>query len=299
MNGKLEPCGCSPKTDYGGVARLAGYISRYGGELSPYLLIDAGNFTSQDTPQGRLQAEAMLKSFSIMKYDAVALLRNEKAFAEDFLSSLIRKYNIPAVSDSPPHPRTVTLRRGGINVNISISAVDYRKDALNIFLTDTPLPGPAGMGEWDIIINSSGEIQEEPLKVNGAIIVSGYPEGKRPGLLRLEIDTKGDITGFRHEWLRLGSNTEEDADVRNVLDDYDSRVAGLLKESGEPPGGTTYLGVEKCAECHQPFVESWQKTRHAKAFASLQQAGKGADPECIVCHTVGFGKEGGRRLLYD
>lgn len=293
MNGKLEPCGCSPKTDYGGVARLAGYIARHGRELSPYLLIDAGNFTARDTPQGRLQAEAMLRSFRIMKYDAVALLSNEKAFAEDFLPSLIRRYDIPAVSDSPPYDTSVLVKKDGFAVNISTNPKDYRKDALNIFLTDIPVSGSAATGSWDIIISSSGEIREKPLKTNGTIIVSGYPEGKRPGLLRLQVDAKGDITGFRHEWLLLGGDSEENADVRNVLDDYDSGVAGLLKESGKPPGGTAYLGVAKCAECHQPFVESWGKTRHARAFASLRQAGKGADPECIACHTVGFGEKGG------
>lgn len=69
VNGELEPCGCSPKTDFGGVARRAGYLAEHRKMRSPYILIDAGNFLDKDTPQGRLKAEAMLKVFSIMKYD--------------------------------------------------------------------------------------------------------------------------------------------------------------------------------------------------------------------------------------
>ena len=42
--GELEPCGCSPKTDFGGVARRAGYLTEHRKTLSPYILIDAGNF---------------------------------------------------------------------------------------------------------------------------------------------------------------------------------------------------------------------------------------------------------------
>lgn len=59
VTGELEPCGCSPKTEFGGVARRAGYIAEQQKMLSPYILIDAGNFLDKDTPQRRLKAEAM------------------------------------------------------------------------------------------------------------------------------------------------------------------------------------------------------------------------------------------------
>src|SRR3990170_7168977 len=84
VNGELEPCGCSPKTDFGGVARRAGYLTEHRKMLSPYILIDAGNFLDKDTPQGRLKAEAMLNAFSIMKYDAAAFLKMEKDFPNSF-----------------------------------------------------------------------------------------------------------------------------------------------------------------------------------------------------------------------
>ncbi len=293
MNGKLEPCGCSPKTDFGGVARLSGYLSGHEKELSPYILIDGGNFASQDTPQGRLQAEAMLKSFGIMKYNAVALLKKEKAFPEDFFPSLIKENNIPAVSDSPQYKQSISVKQDTFNVNVSVDPKDYRKNTLNILLTDLSISESGIIEGWDIIINSSGETLEEPLKVNETIIVSGYPRGKNLGILTLQIDREGNISDFKHSQQPLGNDIKEDVRVRNVLNDYDSEVAGLFKETEKQPAGATYLGVAKCAECHQPFVESWKKTRHAVAFSSLEQAGKGADPECIQCHSVGFREKGG------
>ncbi|KPK02546.1 MAG: hypothetical protein AMK71_01975 [Nitrospira bacterium SG8_35_4] len=66
-----------------------------------------------------------------------------------------------------------------------------------------------------------------------------------------------------------------------------------MKNAERPPAGTTYLGVSKCAECHEPYVESWTTTKHATAFASLKDVEKAGDPECIVCHAVGFGEKGG------
>ena len=89
--GELEPCGCSPKTDFGGVARRAGYLTEHRKTLSPYILIDAGNFSDKGTPQGRLKADAMLKALSIMKYDAVAFLKMEKEFPYSFFSLLFEE----------------------------------------------------------------------------------------------------------------------------------------------------------------------------------------------------------------
>jgi hypothetical protein len=293
IDAELEPCGCSPKTDFGGLARTSGYILRNGTGLSPYVLIDAGNFSGKDSEQGRLKVEAAMKAFNTMKYDAVAFMKNEKSFPPDFLASLVRRYEVPFVSDASPFERSVTVSRGHLDVHISSGLDGLEEDKLNILVTDKSVAELKTAEGWAVIISSSGEIIDQPLKTDGPVIVSGYPKGKRLGILTLHVDEKGKVTNFKHRFEALGPDIQEDEMVRKVLDDYDTRVAALMKDTERPPAGTTYVGVSKCGECHQPYVESWEKTKHAKAFASLEKVGKAADPECIVCHTVGFGEKGG------
>ena len=293
INGKLEPCGCSSKTDFGGIARLSGYLIEHQKDISPYLLIDAGNFSDKDTPQGRLKGEAMLTAYKIMKYDAVAFLKNEKTFQDDFFSPLLEELNVPVISDAPQYIKSFSVKRNNVYVNISIGPEGHQKNELNILLTDLPVSESKLIEGWDIIITSSGEILNEPLRANGTVIVAGYPKAENLGILVLQIDGKGKISDFKHRWQPLVNTIKEDAEVRNILNDYDSKVAVLLKEAEKPPAGTTYLGVARCAECHQLFKESWEKTRHAEAFSSLEHAGKSNDPECIICHVVGFGEDGG------
>jgi len=293
VDGELEPCGCSPKTDFGGLARRAGYIAEHQKMLSPYILIDAGNFLDMDTPQGRLRAEAMLKAFSIMKYDAVAFLKMEKEFPYSFFPGLLKKYKIPVISDMPRYKQSIPIKRDAFDINVSVNPMNHQKGKLNILLTDKPIPEIKHVKEWDIIILSTGEIFEEPLKVNGTIIVSGYPKGERLGILTLQIGSGGEVLEFKHRWQSLGRDIKEDINVRKALKEYDAGVAGLLKDDSKPLAEISYLGVSKCGECHQPFVEIWKKTRHAGAFSSLERAGKSGDPECIKCHTAGFGEKGG------
>jgi len=293
LHGQLETCGCSPKTDFGGLARISGFILENRHELSPYILIDAGNFTDKDTPQGRLKAETILKSFKIMQYDAVALLQNERVFPDDFFVSLIQKYKTPYVSDSFPCDRSLLVTHDLTEINISSDPAVRIEGKLNILLTEQSIADSKMTDGWDLIINSSGVEMDDPFQLNDSIIVAGYPRGKKLGILTLYIDNMGRVTNFKHRFEALGSDIKEDGMIRSVLDNYDSKVAELLKNAEQPSAGITYSGVLKCAECHEPFVESWEKTKHARAFASLEDTGKSLDPECLICHTVGFGESGG------
>ena len=293
LDGELEPCGCSPKTDYGGLARISGYISANRKTLSPYLLMDAGNFSGKDTPQGRLKAETLLQSFAAMKYDVIAVQKNEAEFTGNFISSLIEKYKIPFVSNSNHYKLSISKTRNTLHVHVSADPGDIEENQFNILLTDLPLSECKEMQGWDVIITSSGEILEEPLSLNNTIIVTGYPKGKKLGILTLHIGANGKTTGFEHRWQPLGTDIEEDKKIRQILNEYDARVAALLKATKKPLKVTSYLGIAKCAECHQLFVDTWNKTGHARALLSLRNTGKSSDPECLVCHTVGFGEDGG------
>ncbi len=66
-------------------------------------------------------------------------------------------------------------------------------------------------------------------------------------------------------------------------------VKGLRK-----PGPVTYVGSEKCKKCHDDAYDIWQHSPHAHAYKTLVEkatrpGNRQYDPECIVCHTVGFG----------
>jgi hypothetical protein len=72
-------------------------------------------------------------------------------------------------------------------------------------------------------------------------------------------------------------------------------VAGLKNPGG--PGDPTYVGSEKCKKCHEDAYDTWKKTPHSRAYRDLVAArgpsNRQFDAECIVCHTVGFGRQGG------
>jgi hypothetical protein len=64
------------------------------------------------------------------------------------------------------------------------------------------------------------------------------------------------------------------------------------------PSPVEYAGSGACKTCHEHAYDIWKKTPHSHAYQTLVKSKKRPhnrqhDPECIVCHTVGFGFQSG------
>jgi mono/diheme cytochrome c family protein len=59
------------------------------------------------------------------------------------------------------------------------------------------------------------------------------------------------------------------------------------------PTGQTYVGVKRCSSCHFKQYMSWKKTKHAKEAWESVAAKYRTAPECLVCHTTGYGEATG------
>lgn len=60
-----------------------------------------------------------------------------------------------------------------------------------------------------------------------------------------------------------------------------------------PKLNLSYVGADRCAGCHPGEHAKWKSTGHAHAYEALEKATRPGlrqyDPECVVCHTVGYG----------
>jgi hypothetical protein len=54
-----------------------------------------------------------------------------------------------------------------------------------------------------------------------------------------------------------------------------------------------YLGIEICRRCHGELMPRFVASRHFRAIETLRQRGEAANPECLACHTTGYGRPGG------
>ena len=134
-------------------------------------------------------------------------------------------------------------------------------------------------------------------------------KGKYAGVIG--VSRKGKQLDMKYEVVLIEPKFQPDKGQKNkvldLLDAYAKEVKteGLLEKYIRTPhptqvekhiqdkfGGAHFVGSDECGKCHKQAFNVWKASDHAKAFATLVQANKPAlrqyDPECVICHTVGF-----------
>jgi hypothetical protein len=96
-----------------------------------------------------------------------------------------------------------------------------------------------------------------------------------------------------------------DKAVKDGLVSYYKRVNDFNKDAfkdrkPEPAeaGQASYIGVERCTECHDDARKVWDKTAHATAYPTLQKDFKEFNLDCVSCHVTGYGKPGGSTVTF-
>jgi hypothetical protein len=92
----------------------------------------------------------------------------------------------------------------------------------------------------------------------------------------------------------LSTSLPENAEIAALVGAFQTNLNDILKEdavrtaaSHASADGSYYLGVSKCAECHQKEFDVWSGTKHAQAFQTLVAVNSDALPECYRCHVTG------------
>jgi hypothetical protein len=74
-----------------------------------------------------------------------------------------------------------------------------------------------------------------------------------------------------------------------VVQNVQSQPPAVPVAAVTPPADQNYIGATACGSCHFKQLMTWKKTKHAKeAFENLPEKYK-ADPECLKCHSTGYG----------
>jgi hypothetical protein len=154
------------------------------------------------------------------------------------------------------------------------------------------------------------------------VVTAGGPEDPnfRPEYvgktMLLEVGKKGKNVGFvgfypgnaeqrlRYELVEIdGDRFKNHPRLHQMMQDYQDRLREErpdLLDNAEPPphpSGRTYVGAEKCGECHDQAYAKWASTGHSHAFAGLTTGrpdhegpwvDRKWDAECLACHVTGW-----------
>jgi hypothetical protein len=101
------------------------------------------------------------------------------------------------------------------------------------------------------------------------------------------------VTGdwFSNRVVTLDTSVPDQPGTAALVAAHDAK-ARVGPVAGSQPVAT-YLGTPACARCHAPELAFWRGTKHAHAFAGLEQARSARSLACVGCHVTGFAQPGG------
>ncbi|HMI83772.1 MAG TPA: multiheme c-type cytochrome [Polyangiaceae bacterium] len=111
---------------------------------------------------------------------------------------------------------------------------------------------------------------------------------------------------FRYTLVEVREKLGRDAKVEQRMGSFYKRVNEHNKTAfagRKPPavaaGKSAYTGIEVCSSCHLEERQVWDRTAHARAYATLSTQFKEYNLDCVSCHVTGYEKPGGSTVTMN
>jgi hypothetical protein len=172
------------------------------------------------------------------------------------------------------------------------------------------LPGLDGV---DIVIRGHARSLDDAAEscadtLGGLFETMGVPvffagdRGRILGKVALIPDEKGAFS-VQSELIYLDGRVKEDSTAVADLKVYFAVEAGkrremqmnefLSRDRGTGALRERFLGQGACEKCHAGLTDRLAASRHYRAYETLLQRGEERNPDCLSCHTTGFGRYSG------
>ena len=328
-NGKLEVCNCSGPMP-GGLARRSGLIRSYRAAFRNTFLLDAGDLFWIE-PKA-VQNPFVLKAYRQVGYDAIVLGDQEWAAPSDTLGEWLSAEPTPALSSTiepaegqKPVPLVRAVRREWGPVKLAVLS-DIRRDAF-LFLPRQRLEGLKFSPEADlvrraeqlrrdgfvVVVVAHGDdecLARTARSIPADLIIRGHTRRSEKKLLRVagtpvakvgSADWVG-VVAMKLAGGRVAAmeyrlelvDSHWPLDVR-LLQTYQAYAHAAMRRmlNKKRVKGLDYVPSATCGKCHEAAYRKWRSGPHAGAYKTLSRVGNTGDPNCLMCHTTGFGTEKG------
>ncbi len=151
----------------------------------------------------------------------------------------------------------------------------------------------------DVVVSGHEQekLQEAPVFVKNTVLLNTGTKGKAFGHLDIRWNSDGVVADYEFQALSLSERLPDSPRMVELLTLYQQMLAAenlsVDLEREPPTTGGTYVGSASCKGCHAEAYTIWKRSKHAHAYQTLVSHGHAADPECLTCHTVGFGFQTG------
>jgi hypothetical protein len=144
------------------------------------------------------------------------------------------------------------------------------------------------------------------IRENQSLILATTNESRALGTLTVTLVAPSKVTPVKGEVVLVSDHIAQDEEIAALAAGYRSEIRRTRLAIDDPatlqqdmvPGvkaTASFIGSEHCLTCHPSAAHAWQNSAHAHGWKTLVARDADADPNCITCHSVGFGTPSGYR----
>ena len=196
---------------------------------------------------------------------------------------------------------------------------------VDLFVRESPAAGvpvkladAGGVARTEEIVGVTEQIRDLEHRINGWEKDKGVKpadlaarksdlEALRRKKADMEREAPPPATGsyFRYQLVEVREKLGGDKGVAAEILGYYKRVnehnkAAFKDRKPEPAaeGQASYMGIANCTSCHAEERAVWDKTAHARAYATLEKQFVEYNLDCVGCHVTGYDKPGGSTVTF-
>ena len=142
------------------------------------------------------------------------------------------------------------------------------------------------------------ELIPRPIRIGQTLLVNAGVLGERVGVVHLAIDPSRHVRVLGHEFVPTTAPVPKHPGIEEIYTKY-IKASRAEREVNDPVLPEVHQAPAACEPCHKAICAEYKKSRHARAWQTLVEAGRATESACWYCHTMGYGREGGFRNIKD
>ena len=310
VRGRLVPYGCF-SGKMGGLTRIATLFRSRSAEN--VLRFDAGDAIEGPADFQRIGHLAILKAFAKLDYAATRqpVFETHRVLKSPGRIAVVGVVDLRGVGDAIGEGLVIEKMETTLGNLLPKLKAEADFIVLLAFTDEATMHALAReFYELDVILG--GNVSQPAQRVereNRSVLLYTANQSCAVGTLAVQFAAPHRVKVREGEVLLVSDQIPKDQDIRQIADGYRAEIRRTNLDLDDPAklqsdmipgvkGGGEFAGTEVCLACHAEAARVWRASHHARAFATLVTHEADADPNCIGCHTVGFGTPGGYRREY-
>ena len=324
-HGMMEVCNCVGPMP-GGLARRSGLVRSYRAAFDTTIVLDTGDLFWVEPED--LRNTFVPKGYGQIGYDAVVLGDQEWAACDDHLRALGRAKGLTCLSTTVSaktvdFPRVVVrpIRGGRLAIVSDVRGDAFRfvpasrRERLTLSPPEDIVRRIRQLKRDGLLVMVVAHMEASTLEAvageyHADLIVQGHTTRSEPALRRLAGTPVVKVGGFETVGavaIRSAGGKIVDLDYRvevvdttwpldrRLIQTYQAYAHAAMRRAldAERTEGLDYVASSACGKCHPRAHAAWRRGPHAHAYKTLVKARRTGDPNCLMCHTTGFGTKKG------